>query len=155
MTDRGGIHGKIAETVQDPGHHIPAGDRHAGGALRGAPQFEVTQATVSRDIKELGLVKILTEGGRYKYAYVENGEQKIAAKFLYMFRETVISIVRAENLVVIKTLSGSANTAALAIDKLNVPEIAGSVAGDDTILVVALSGDAAERVREKLQSLLD
>ena len=120
--------------------------------LRG---IRVTQATVSRDIKELGLVKILTEGGRYKYAYVENGEQKIAAKFLYMFRETVISIVRAENLVVIKTLSGSANTAALAIDKLNVPEIAGSVAGDDTILVVALSGDAAERVREKLQSLLD
>lgn len=118
-------------------------------------KFEVTQATVSRDIKELGLVKILTESGRYKYAYVENGEQKVSAKFLYMFRETVISIVRAENIVVLKTISGSANTAALAIDKLSIPEIAGSVAGDDTILVVAVSGAAAERVREKLQSLLD
>ena len=117
--------------------------------------FEVTQATVSRDIKELGLVKILTESGRYKYAYVENGEQKVSAKFLYMFRETVISIVRAENIVVLKTISGSANTAALAIDKLSIPEIAGSVAGDDTILVVAVSGDAAERVREKLQSRLE
>ena len=118
-------------------------------------KFEVTQATVSRDVKELGLVKIPTGTGGYKYAYVESGEQKVSSKFLYMFRETVISIVRAENIVVIKTLSGSANTAALAIDKLAVPEIAGSVAGDDTILVVAVSSDAAERVRETLQALLD
>lgn len=116
--------------------------------------LDVTQATVSRDIKELGLIKVLSSNKKYKYAYMDNGEQKLSTKLLNMLRESVISINTAKNLIVVKTLSGSANTAGMAVDKLNFPEIIGCVAGDDTLLVILKSDEDAGIVQKKLAELV-
>ncbi len=116
--------------------------------------IEVTQATISRDIKELGLIKVLSDNKKHKYAAVDMGEQKISNKFLNLFRESVISISSAENLIVIKTISGSANAAAMAIDKLGFAEMLGCVAGDDTLLIVVTSKDAVAGVLEKISRLM-
>jgi transcriptional regulator of arginine metabolism len=97
----------------------------------------VTQATVSRDIKELRLFKVLSETGGYKYAQVDASPKGMTERFLRMFSEAVISINASGNLIVIKTLTGSANSACEAVDALHWPEILGSIAGDNTILIVA------------------
>ena len=98
--------------------------------------FDVTQATVSRDIKELQLIKTLSPSGRYKYA-VSNGEPgPVSDRFVKIFKETIKSVDAAGNLVVIKTLSGCGPAAGEAVDSLGLPHIVGSVAGDNTILVV-------------------
>jgi len=114
----------------------------------------VTQATISRDIKELGLIKVLSENKKYKYAIVDMGEQKISNKFLNLFRESVVSVASAENLIVIKTISGSANAAAMAIDKLGFKEMLGCIAGDDTLLIVVTSKEAVSTVMEKITKLI-
>lgn len=98
--------------------------------------YLVTQATVSRDIKDLGLIKVMTPNKTYMYAQPASTEQKSSGKMLNLFRECVISIDYAGHLIVIKTVSGGANSAATLVDKLNFPEVMGCVAGDDTILVV-------------------
>jgi transcriptional regulator of arginine metabolism len=118
--------------------------------------YKVTQATVSRDIKELGLVKALGENKKYKYVChsvpkYENGEHKLYS----LFKSAVTSIASAENIVVVKTLPGSANTAAALIDKMNYPEVLGVVAGDDTIIAVVTSTAAVPGVIEKFYSFLD
>ena len=111
----------------------------------------VTQATVSRDIKELGLIKVQTKNGRYAYTHVDNHTHKISGKIVNMFRESVISVASSGNLIVIKTLNGSANAAALLIVKLGMDEILGSIAGDDTLLVVASGDEAVERIRKRIE----
>ncbi len=116
--------------------------------------YEVTQATVSRDIKELGLIKIACENGRYKYAPIENGEHRLTGKKINMFRESVISINNAENLIVIKTISASATAAASAIDKMQFAEVLGCVAGDDTLLVVTKSSEAAKMIMDRLNEIM-
>ena len=98
--------------------------------------FDVTQATVSRDIKELQLIKTLSSTGKYKYVTAENFDHSITDRFINIFKETVQSVDSAGNLVVIKTLSGCANAAAEAIDSLRFPNIIGTIAGDNTLLIV-------------------
>lgn len=117
--------------------------------------YLVTQATVSRDIKDLGLIKVMTPRKTYKYAQPASSEQKNSGKMLNLFRESVLSIDFAGNLIVIKTISGGANSAAMLIDKLNFPEIIGCVAGDDTILVVIKGIDRVADIVDKFKSLLD
>jgi len=114
----------------------------------------VTQATVSRDIKELRLFKVLSEKGGYKYAAVERGEQGLSERFVRIFSESVLSMVGAGNLIVIKTLSASANAAAEAIDSLNWPEILGTLAGDNTILVVVNGDDHVESVLARFKLMI-
>jgi len=115
--------------------------------------FDVTQATVSRDIKELRLIKVLTPSGTYKYATIDKAESKNWERLIRVFSESVTSIDCANNLIVVKTLSGNAQAAAAAIDALNWPEILGCVAGDDTILVVVRDGDKANDVMERFNRL--
>ena len=98
--------------------------------------FSVKQATVSRDIKELRLVKVLTSEGRYRYATVEKAEADMQERFIQMFTNCVLSVNSAGNLIVLKTLTGSASAAAEAIDGFQWPEIIGTIAGDNTILVI-------------------
>jgi transcriptional regulator of arginine metabolism len=99
--------------------------------------YKVTQATVSRDIKELRLVKTLTPSGKYKYSADTSTEQRpVNDRFVKIFRETVQSIEHSGNIIVIKTLSGCANAAGEAIDSLRFAHILGSIAGDNTILLV-------------------
>ena len=117
--------------------------------------YLVTQATVSRDIKDLGLIKVMTPNKTYKYAQPASTEQKSSGKMLNLFRECVISIDYAGHLIVIKTVSGGANSAATLVDKLNFPEVMGCVAGDDTILVVINDQQKIVPIVEKLKSLLD
>lgn len=98
--------------------------------------FDVTQATVSRDIKELQLIKTLSHSGHYKYS-VSNGDSgPISDRFVKIFKETITSVKTAGNIVVIKTLSGCGPAAGEAIDSLNFAHIVGSVAGDNTIMIV-------------------
>ncbi len=117
--------------------------------------YLVTQATVSRDIKDLGLIKVMTASKGYKYAQPTSAEQKNSGKMLNLFRDSVVSIDYAGNLIVIKTISGGANTAAGLVDKLNFTEVIGCVAGDDAILVVIKDVNKVADIVDKLKSLLD
>lgn len=117
--------------------------------------YLVTQATVSRDIKDLGLIKVMTPNKTYKYAQPASTEQKSSGKMLNLFRECVLSIDYAGHLIVIKTVVGGANSAAMLVDKLNFPEVMGCVAGDDTIMVVIKDQTKMVPIVEKLKSLLD
>ena len=116
--------------------------------------IEVTQATVSRDIKELRLLKVLSGKGGYKYATADKAEHGLTDRFVRMFKESVLSIVSANNIIVIKTLSGSANVAAEAIDSMRLPEILGTMAGDNTVLAIAQDGQEAEKAVAVFREML-
>lgn len=113
----------------------------------------VTQATVSRDIKELRLVKVLASSGIYKYAKLDSSESKITQRLIRVFADSLVSIDSSHNLIVIKTMAGSAQAAASAIDALNWTEIVGCIAGDDTILVVAREGSSIEELINKFKQI--
>ena len=114
----------------------------------------VTQATVSRDIKELRLLKVLTPDGSYKYATVDKAEHGVSERLVRMFIDSVLSISHAENLIVIRTLPGSANAAGEAIDSMRWPEVLGTISGDNTIFVAVRSAAEAPAVVEKFQEIL-
>ncbi len=116
--------------------------------------YKVTQATVSRDIKELRLIKVQTGEGRYKYATVERAESDLQDRFISMFSSCVISISSSGNLIVIKTMPGSASVAAEAIDSMRWNEIAGSIAGDNTIFVAIKDGRSVADVARKFQKMM-
>lgn len=99
--------------------------------------YTVTQATISRDIKELKLIKIQTPEGKYKYSTGNQSFQSITERFIKVFKDTILSVSHSNNIVIIKTLSGCASAACEAIDALNFSNILGTIAGDNTIFVVA------------------
>ncbi len=117
--------------------------------------FKVTQATISRDIKELSLVKTQTKYGKYKYSVNISKQSKDIDVFIRIFKETVLSIDYSLSLIVVKTMQGSANAVAEAIDNLNFEGIMGSIAGDNTIFVAttseAISGDIADKFKDMLK----
>ena len=118
--------------------------------------FSITQATISRDIKDMGIIKTLAADGRhYKYAVQRTKESSVADKYLNMFRNTVLTIRAAGNLVVLKTEVGSAGPAAELIDKLNFEEVLGVIAGDNTIFVAIDNTEHTESVCDRLKGLLD
>lgn len=114
----------------------------------------VTQATVSRDIKELHLLKVLAEDGGYRYATMEKGEQGTNDRLIHMLADSVLDMQSANNLIVIHTLAGSAHVAGEAVDSLKWPEVLGTIAGDNTILVVVRSNDEVEAVMRRFRSLI-
>ena len=116
--------------------------------------FQVTQATVSRDIKEMRLIKVLTKEGRYKYASIREKEGVVNERFLKIFRNSVTSINFAGNIIVIKTLVGSASAAAVSIDALNIKQIVGSIAGDDTIFLVVKEQEMVTDIIRQFKDLL-
>ena len=114
----------------------------------------VTQATVSRDIKELRLLKVLSGSGGYKYATADKAEHGLSERFVRMFKDSVLSVSSAGNIVVLKTLSGSANVAGEAIDSMRLPEILGTMAGDNTVFAgVQNEAEAVETVK-RFQEML-
>ena len=116
--------------------------------------FNVTQATVSRDIKEMGLIKISDEQG-YFYSLPGSQETKATPGHVrQVFRAMVMHIDYSENIVVIKTTPGAAQSAALLVDHAHFPEVIGCVAGDDTILVVVKPKEATETIAKKLRVIL-
>ncbi|MCQ2409209.1 MAG: arginine repressor [Clostridia bacterium] len=120
-----------------------------------AAGFNATQATVSRDIKELNLVKISLPGGRgYKYVVSQKDEDDSYDKFLTIYRNTVISIASNENMIVLKTEAGSTGPASEFIDNLHIPNILGVIAGENTIFVAIDAVQNTMKVREQLEKLL-
>ncbi|AEB75944.1 arginine repressor [Clostridium botulinum] len=115
---------------------------------------DVTQATVSRDIKELKLIKVLSENGNYKYATISKSDSFITNKLVNVFTNTVISVESVQNFVVVKTLSGSGSAAAESIDSMNFDGIAGTIAGDNTIFILTMNEDKAQEIVKKLRKML-
>lgn len=114
--------------------------------------YNVSQATVSRDIKQLNLVK--APGVIKKFKYVKSvSDFKISDKFKNLFKQVTLSISVAKNLVVVKTMSGNASTAGMAVDGMNIKEIMGTIAGDDTLLIVSKSDSEAEIIKNTLRNL--
>lgn len=118
--------------------------------------YNTTQATISRDIRELRLVKALTGQGSYKYALpAGESEAGFTGRLRTIFRESVLSFERAQNIVVIKTMPGLANGACSAIDAMHVPDIVGSLAGDDTAFLVLRDNQKAEEFCQRIQLILE
>ncbi len=114
--------------------------------------YDITQATVSRDINELGLVKAAGKVKKFRYV-IKTVDQKIS-KLSTLFKESVISIDTAMNMLVIKTYEGSANAACLLLDKLNIPNIVGTLAGEDTILVIAKNIESVPYIYNTLKEYM-
>lgn len=117
--------------------------------------FQVTQATVSRDIRQLKLTKISLENGHSRYAVVQSQDKEYADRYVRVLRDALISMDLAENILVIKTVSGMAMAAAAALDDLNWKEIVGCIAGDNTIMCAVRSKDEALATMNKLQKMLE
>lgn len=122
-------------------------------ALR-AQGMLVTQATVSRDIKEMHLLKVLSEDGSYRYATMEKGEQGSNDRLIRMLSDSVLEMNSANNLIVIRTLPGSAHVAGEAVDSLKWPEIIGTIAGDNTILVIVRANEDVEYVIRRFRDII-
>ena len=116
--------------------------------------FEITQATISRDIKELGLTKILSSSGKYKYTVVGSEDQLISNKYISIFKEAVISVKSALNIVVIKTIKGLGPSICNFVDKLNLVDLMGAVSGDDTVMLIFPSTTTASNMVLSLNSIL-
>ena len=114
----------------------------------------VTQATVSRDIKELRLIKVLAENGGYKYATVDKAEAGMKERFVRIFGDSVVGINTSANLVIVKTLSGSANAAAEAVDSMHWNDIVGTMAGDNTIFIAARDEKAVPDIVKRLSAMI-
>lgn len=116
--------------------------------------FDITQATISRDIKELGLTKILSSSGKYKYTFVGSDDQIISNKYISIFKESVISVKSAMNLVVLKTMKGMGSGICSFVDKLNLTELMGAVCGDDTVMLIFPTSIIASDVVLTLNDIL-
>ncbi len=116
--------------------------------------FVVTQATISRDIKELNLVKTLTTSGKYKYTALNEASGVVPNKMLSVFKEIVVSILSVANQVIIKTMPNCGVTVAGIVDQLKLTEILGMVNGTDTVLAICSDGAVAVDLRDKLNTIL-
>ncbi len=145
-------HGKIAELISV--YNVET-QKELAGLLR-ENGYNVTQATVSRDIRELGLIKAPDAEGRQRYA-VSGSYKKPAVdrKYIHALKDAVVSVDKAENIIVIKTVSGMAMAVAAAVDALHIPDIAGSIAGDDTIMCAVRKTELTDRVMGKLSEHID
>ena len=117
--------------------------------------FRVTQATVSRDIRELKLTKIPTAGGRQKYAVITDAPENLSKKYERVLREGFLSMDMAQNILVIKTVSGMASAVCAAIDAMKMREIVGSIAGDDTIMCAIRTVDDTYAVMKKIRRIVE
>ena len=116
--------------------------------------FQVTQATVSRDIRELKLTKIAMDNGKQKYAVITDADSGMMEKYARVLREGFISMDLAKNIVVIKTVSGMAGAVCAAIDAMKFQEMVGSSAGDDTIICIIRDDEEAVKIMKKLRKIV-
>jgi transcriptional regulator of arginine metabolism len=116
--------------------------------------FNVTQATISRDIKDLKLYKVSGTVKKYKYAFIDSDGDVVTNKMRNLFRECVQSINYANNIIIIKTMRGNAGSAGTFVDSLQLSEVIGCVAGDDTILLVVDKNENTPRIADKLKEYI-
>ena len=116
--------------------------------------FQVTQATVSRDIRALKLSKVSCGNGRQKYVAMKQEDTHLSAKYTRVLKDGFVSMDKAQNILVIKTVSGMAMAVAAAVDAMEMEEIVGSIAGDDTIMAAVRSTEDVEIVMSKIYAVL-
>ena len=143
-------HKKILELIRD--NEVTTQEELA--SLLIDSNYIVTQATVSRDIRELGLTKMAVNGGSSKYVAIENNEKTINDKLLEILKAGFVSMDFAQNILVVKTVSGMAMAVAAALDVLKWDEIVGSIAGDDTIMCAIRTNDDVIKVMDKLKNII-
>lgn len=143
-------HAKIIELINK--YHIETQEELA--EYLNQEGFKVTQATVSRDIRDLKLTKVPYEGGRQKYAVHQAVETEMNEKYIRILRDGYVSMDMAQNILVIKTVSGMAMAVCAAIDSLKWNEVVGSIAGDDTIMCVIRSTDDAVKIMDKISKIV-
>jgi transcriptional regulator of arginine metabolism len=115
--------------------------------------FLVTQATVSRDIRDLKLTKVTVSNGRQKYVVLPDKENNLSEKYIRVFRDGFLNMDRAENIIVLKTLTGMAMAVAAAIDAMDFEEVVGCIAGDDTIFCAVRAEANAVQVMERFNRI--
>jgi len=143
-------HAKILDIIEN--HVIETQDELAE-KLR-EQGMDVTQATISRDIKELRLVKVLTPDGKYRYSAMHSDTGNMNDRLLVIIKEAYVSCDYANNILVIKTLPGMAQAVAATIDALGWNDIVGTIAGDDTIMVVCRAEKIAEDLMDKITRMV-
>ncbi|MDD4291598.1 MAG: arginine repressor [Clostridia bacterium] len=117
--------------------------------------YRVTQATISRDIKELGLIKALNENNKYKYVMGRASEFKISNKLINVFKEAVIGLTAVNNMLVIRTLEGCGEAIGMVIDRMNPVESLGCISGDDTVLIITKNNEEVTKLTEKLARIIE
>lgn len=143
-------HAKIVELVSK--NHIETQEELAD--LLNQEGFQVTQATVSRDIRDLKLTKVPTENGRQKYAVLKTTENVMSEKYMRILKDGFHSMHKAQNILVIKTVSGMAMAVAAAIDEMQWSEVVGCIAGDDTIFCAIHDVDETVEVMAKIRKIV-
>ena len=116
--------------------------------------YNVTQATVSRDIRELNLTKVSINGGKQKYVLPHSKNMTINSKYIRVLKDGILSMTCAGNLLVVRTVAGMAMAVAAAIDAINMKEVAGCIAGDDTIMCAIRDAHDTENVKKHLESFI-
>ena len=116
--------------------------------------FNVPKATISRDIRELNLTKIATKGGKQKYAVQSSSDIVSNSKYMRVLNDGIITMDTAGNILVVKTVSGMAMAVAAALDAMQIKEILGCIAGDDTIMCVVKHAEETDRVKEHIESFI-
>lgn len=144
-------HAKILELIEN--YEIETQDELAQKLCEEG--FNVTQATVSRDIREMKLTKIATEKGRQKYAVISSNDMEVAERLTRVFKEAVVKMDYAQNMIVIKTLDGMGMAVAVALDNMqHNGEILGTIAGDNTVFCVVRTHNQAAVIIEKLYRVI-
>ena len=144
-------HQKIVELVSK--YHIETQEELADRLTELG--FQVTQATVSRDIRELNLTKVSNGKGKQKYAVLKNDDKHLSDKLLRVLKEGFVSMDMAQNILVVKTVSGMAMAVAAALDALELHEIVGSIAGDDTIMLAVRTVEDTKIAMETIRTLMN
>ena len=117
--------------------------------------FAVTQATVSRDIRDMKLTKISTNSGKQKYVALNDTAEDLSEKYVRVLKDGYVSMDMAQNILVIKTVSGMAGAVCASIDAMNIREIVGSIAGDDTIMCAIRTTEDTVAIMKKLRKIVE
>ena len=141
---------KIIELIQE--HEVETQEELAD--LLSQAGYQVTQATVSRDIRELNLTKVSIGGKGQKYVVLQSGESGMNERYTRVLRSGFVSMDMAQNILVINTVSGMAMAVAAALDALQIKEIVGSIAGDDTIMCAIRSAEQTKEAMQKIEEAL-
>ncbi len=143
-------HDKIIEIINN---HVVETQEQLASLLKDAG-YDVTQATVSRDIRQMKLTKQVTPDGRQKYVYTTADPEVMHDKYVNVLKAGFVSMDLAQNILVIRTVSGMAMALAAAIDALDIEQVVGCIAGDDTIFVAIKDCDQAKKVMDSFYSML-
>ena len=144
-------HSKIVELIGK--HQVETQEELAD--LLNSEGFRVTQATVSRDIRELKLTKVAGENGRQRYVILQNENPALDGKFIPILKSGFVRMDMAQNILVIRTVSGMAMAVAAALDAMHCQEVVGCIAGDDTIMCAVRSSNDTILLMDKIRKLLN